>query len=142
MAALTDELLEQYHRGLQGIVNGDAGEYKEILSERDDVTVANPFGEVIRGRAAVEEKVERAASNYRDGEFSDFEVVTRFETSELACLVAVERFKAKVGGSDEVVPVALRVTSVFRLEDDTWKLVHRHADPITTERPAESLTQQ
>jgi len=24
----------------------------------------------------------------------------------------------------------LRVTHVFRLEDDQWKIVHRHADPL------------
>jgi ketosteroid isomerase-like protein len=35
--------------------------------------------------------------------------------------------------------VAVRVTSVYRLESGGWKLVHRHADPITTPRPAESV---
>jgi hypothetical protein len=35
--------------------------------------------------------------------------------------------------------VAVRVTSVFRFERGAWKLVHRHADPITTPRPAESV---
>jgi ketosteroid isomerase-like protein len=28
---------------------------------------------------------------------------------------------------------------VFRREDDRWKVIHRHADPITTPRPAESV---
>ena len=86
--------------------------------------------------------MERAASNYREGELTRFEQVAKFETPDLAYLVEVERFKAKVGGSEEVIPVALRVTSVFRPEDDSWKVVHRHADPITTERPPESVIQQ
>jgi hypothetical protein len=30
----------------------------------------------------------------------------------------------------------------LRPEDDTWKVVHRHADPITTARPAESVLQE
>jgi ketosteroid isomerase-like protein len=34
------------------------------------------------------------------------------------------------------------VTSVFRREGDKWKLVHRHADPITTPRPASSVIAQ
>jgi ketosteroid isomerase-like protein len=54
--------------------------------------------------------------------------------------VEVERFRAKVGGREELAPVALRVTSIFRPEDGIWKVVHRHADPIT-EQPAESVLQ-
>jgi len=32
-------------------------------------------------------------------------------------------------------PVKAAFTSTFRREDDTWKLVHRHADPISTPDP-------
>jgi hypothetical protein len=37
-----------------------------------------------------------------------------------------------VGDSDEFATGALRVTSILRLYDGAWKIVHRHADPITT----------
>jgi hypothetical protein len=47
--------------------------------------------------------------NYRDGELTGFEQVAKYETPELAYLVEVERFKAKVGGRQELAPVALRV---------------------------------
>jgi len=139
MVALTDELLELYHQALGAIINGDPGVYKSMLSERDDVTLANPFGPIASGRDAVEQRLEGAASNYTDGQLSGFDLIAKYETPELAYLVEVERFRAKVGGRDELVPVALRVTSVFRPEDGAWKVVHRHADPITVERPAESV---
>jgi ketosteroid isomerase-like protein len=54
-------------------------------------------------------------------------------------LVEIERFETKVAGADEISPVALRVTSVFRREDGGWKLLHRHADPITAPRLGESV---
>ena len=68
--------------------------------------------------------------------------MAKFVTSDLACIVEVERYRAKVGGSENITPVTLRVTSILRAEDGTWKIVHRHADPISTPRPAESVIQE
>jgi hypothetical protein len=141
VTALDEQLLEKYHRALGELINGNPGVYKSMLSRREDVTLANPFGPVALGPVAVEERLERAASNYTDGELTGFEQIAKYETSELAYLVEVERFNAKVGGREELSPVALRVTRIFRPEGDVWKVVHRHADPITTERPAESVLQ-
>jgi ketosteroid isomerase-like protein len=56
--------------------------------------------------------------------------------------VEVERYQAKVGGGEELALIALRVRSIFRREDGGWKIVHRHADPITTAQPAESVIQE
>jgi hypothetical protein len=47
-----------------------------------------------------------------------------------------------VGGREDITPLALRVTMTFRPEDGTWKVVHHHADPITTAQPAESVIQK
>jgi ketosteroid isomerase-like protein len=85
--------------------------------------------------------MERAASNYRDGRATGFETLASNVTPELAYLVEVERFEAKVGSQDEMVSGALRVTSIVRPEDGAWKVVHRHADPITMPRAAESVIQ-
>jgi ketosteroid isomerase-like protein len=63
-------------------------------------------------------------------------------TAELAYVVEVERYRAEVGASEEVVPVELRVTSIFRPEEGTWRIVHRHADPITAARLPESVVQR
>jgi hypothetical protein len=87
----------------------------------------------------VEQTLAGAASQYRDGEVVEVELIAKYVSETLACIVEVERGRAKVGGAEEVVPVAVRVTSVFRLESTSWKLVHRHADPITSPRPATSV---
>jgi ketosteroid isomerase-like protein len=63
-------------------------------------------------------------------------------TPELAYHVEMERFKAKVGGREDITPFALRATIIFRPEDGEWKVVHRHADPLTTPQPAESVIQE
>ena len=134
-----DGAIEQSHAALAAILKGDPRVYKALYSDREDVTLGNPFGPYARGRKKVEEALAGAASHYRDGEVTGVELIAKYGSDDLACIVEVERGRAKVGGGEELVPVAVRVTSVFRLERGTWKLVHRHADPITTPRPAASV---
>ena len=137
-----DEVLEQYHLALDEIMKGSAEGYKRVYSHRDDVTLANPFGPPARGWDEVAKTLERAASHYRDGETTGFENLAKYVTAELAYTLEMERCQAKVGGRDNVTPIAVRVTTIFRPEEGEWKVVHRHADPITTPQPAESVIQE
>jgi hypothetical protein len=57
-------------------------------------------------------------------------------------VVEIERAKAKIGGREDITPFDLRVTMIYRPEEGTWKVVHRHADPITTAQQAESVIQE
>ena len=142
MAAVDDfgQVVEQYHLALGEFFKGNPEAAKKIFSHRDDVTLANPFGPPARGWEQVAETMERAASNYRDGEVR-FETAAKYVTSGLAYTVEMKRCQAKVGGREDAASLALRVTTIFRPEEGTWKVVHRHADPITTAQPAESVIQ-
>ncbi len=137
-----DAVVEQYHRAAGEFVKGNPEPYKLVFSHREDVSLANPFGPVVRGWKQVAETMERAASLYRDDEVTGFENVAKYVTPDLAYIVEVERIKAKLGGREDVAPLALRTTSILRPEDGTWKVVHRHADPITTVRAPESVIQK
>ena len=134
-----DRIVEQYHSALDAFMRGDAEPAQKLFSRRDDATLGNPFGPFVRGWAQVAEATERAALNYRDGEATSFENVARQVTPDLAYLVETERLRSKVGDRDDVVALALRATTIFRPEDGVWKIVHRHADPITTAQAAESV---
>jgi len=134
-------VLDEYHRALDAFFRGDSGPVKPLFSRQGDATLANPFGPPIRGWSEVEKAMDRAAANYRDGGALGFDEVSRLVAPELAYLVEIERYEAKVGGGAELTPVSLRCTTIFRREDDVWKIVHRHADPITAARTAESVLQ-
>ena len=136
-----DRAIEASHRALEQIARGDPSGFFELYSQRDDATLANPFGAPARGRVQIEQAGRRAASNYRDGGAVEFENFAKCVTAELADILEIARFQAKVGGEAEVSRFALRVTSIFCLEDGTWKLLHRQADPITEPRPAASVIQ-
>jgi ketosteroid isomerase-like protein len=143
MAAVEDfeAVLGQFRLAGNEFMKGDPKPVQELFSHREDVTLANPFGPPVRGWDEVAKTQERGASHYKDGEIYDFETVAKYVTPELACIVWIERTNAKVGGREDVTPCDLRVTMVLRPEGDTWKVVHRHADPITTPRLAESVIQ-
>ncbi|MDP9274838.1 MAG: nuclear transport factor 2 family protein [Chloroflexota bacterium] len=130
-----EEALEHYHAAADEFAKGNPEPVKAVYSRRDDVTLANPFGPAVRGWNQVSEALDYASSRFRDGEVTDVESIAKYVTPDLASILELERWKAKVAGRKDVSPFDLRVTSTFRREDDTWKLVHRHADPITTPDP-------
>jgi ketosteroid isomerase-like protein len=136
-----DRAIEASHRALDEIARGNPQPFFDLYSDRDDATLANPYGPPVRGRDRIEEAGRQAASNYREGRAIDFENFAKGLTADLGYILEIERFEAKVAGSDEVTPVALRVTSIFCPEDGAWRLLHRHADPITTARPAGAVLQ-
>jgi ketosteroid isomerase-like protein len=130
-----DSAVEGFRQALRLFVIGDHEAAMAHFSPRDDVTLANPLGPPRRGLAAVIEAGAQAAAQLRDGSIRDIEEVSRVRTPDLGYVVQIERAQARLGGSSDISPIALRVTMIFRREDDGWKVVHRHADPITTPRP-------
>jgi len=135
-------VVEQFQAGLDAFFRGDPGPCKLLMSRRDDVTLANPFGPIALGWAQVEATMDHAGQNYRGGAATGFEMVARYTALELAYTVWVERFKTRMGPDDALVAGALRRTTIYRLEPDGWRIAHTHADPITTPRGAESLVKR
>jgi ketosteroid isomerase-like protein len=144
MAAVDDleEVLEQFHQGQGEFAKGNPEPCKRFFSHREDVTLNNPLSPPARGWDEVAETMDRGASPFKDGKFLGAETIAKCVTAELAYIVEIERGEAKVGGSEEATPWALRATMIFRPEEGTWKVVHRHADPITSAQPAESVIQE
>jgi ketosteroid isomerase-like protein len=136
------QVIEQYHRATNAFVQGDPEPYKKLSSRRDDVTLANPLGPPARGWNEVDKTLERAASQLKDGEPIRVEPISEVATADLAYTVEIERTGIKIGDSEEITPVSLRVTTIFRREGGEWRIVHRHADPITSPRSLESLLEQ
>jgi ketosteroid isomerase-like protein len=137
-----DRVIERCQLALGEFVKGDPEPMKGMFSHREDVSLANPLGPPARGWDEVTETMDRAASNFRGGAMVAFEEVAKYVTPELAYTVWLERQQARVGGRRDVTPFVLRVTMIYRPEDGIWKVVHRHADTVTTPRPVESMIQE
>ncbi len=137
-----DRVIEAYHQAAYKFVKGDPEPYKKLFSQREDVTLGNPFGPFQRGWQRVADTMERAAALFREGQFIGFENVSKYITADLAYIVEVERFQVKIAGSQDTSKVALRTTSILRPEDGTWRIVHRQADTITSAQRPESIAQK
>jgi ketosteroid isomerase-like protein len=127
---------------LGSFMQGDPRPCSAFFSRHDDVTLANPLGPVRVGPVDVDAAIAEAASLLRDGGVRGIEEVSRFSTPDLGYVVQNERSEARLPDSDDMVPIALRVTMIFRREGDTWKIAHRHADPITTARPVSTAVER
>lgn len=127
------------HEALRRILNGDTSGYAALFADREDITLGNPFGPYGKGRAAVLQALHNAAAKYQDGSVVAVDRIAVYGDDRFVCLVEVEHGRARLGGRPDFVDFAARVTSVYEKQAGRWRLVHRHADPITTARPAESM---
>src|SRR6266487_5397232 len=96
------DFIDEYHLALDAFFRGDPEPANRLYSHRDDASLANPFGPVAVGWRQVAETMERAALTYRDGGATGFDTLATHVTPELAYLVEVERFEAKVGDQQEM----------------------------------------
>jgi ketosteroid isomerase-like protein len=136
-----DRLIERYQLGLGEFMKGNPEPVKELFSHREDVTLANPLGPPAHGWEQVGATIEHAASHFSDGRLVGVEIIEKHVTPEFAYTVWLEHAEGKVGAMEDIAPSTLRVTMIYRPEEGEWKVVHRHADPITTPQPAESVIQ-
>ena len=130
------EIYEQFSPAFNEFAKGNPEPVKALYSHCDDATLANPFGPAVRGWDEVSKMLQYASSRFRDGEFLGAQRIAEYATADLVCVLDLEHWRSRVGERQEVEPFDLRVTTTLRREGDDWKIVHRHADPITTIDPS------
>ena len=103
--------------------NGDAGPRRAIWSRQEPVTVLGAWRNAL-GQAALDELFAHLAANFSDCTSYDFELLEAEVLGDAAYTVGLEHTAASVDG----VPrsYTLRATQVYRREEGTWRVVHRH----------------
>jgi ketosteroid isomerase-like protein len=124
-----DELVEVMRDAASAYIGGNVRRYFELMKHADDFTLMGPFGgDVSRESGSSEASMAEQERFFQGGE-ANLDVVQTYASGDLAVLVVVERQHGKVGDRPPQ-DWSLRVTLVFRRENLTWRLVHRHADPL------------
>ena len=70
---------------------------------------------------------------------ASIETIAKSAGDDLAYTVEIERVRSKVAGGDELSDIAIRVTCVYRREEDGWKILHRHAEARVERQTAPSV---
>jgi len=117
------------------MASGDWGLWRELLSRRDDVVLLGAYGRYVSGWEPLSTRFEQTAAGYRAegaGGQSTHEQICGWANGDLACTVTIEHHETRLDGCPDLVPFLYRATHVFRREEDGWKVVLRHADPLVT----------
>jgi hypothetical protein len=77
-----DLVIEQFHLAQGEIAKGNPEPAKKIVSHREDVTLNNPFSPPVYGWEQVAATMERAASQFRDGEITRTHLINTRPASE------------------------------------------------------------
>ena len=133
--------LQRYEDAAGRFGTGDAEPVKAFFA-RGDVTLLSGVGGYFRGWEDVSSHLDRAASQFSGTTEHAwaYEPIHTDVDGDLAYAVVIEREKGvDVAGGDSSVIRELRATLIFRRQNGEWKLVHRHADPLASERSAAEL---
>jgi ketosteroid isomerase-like protein len=123
--------LPEFEEALNRFVNGDADLWKQLASRSSDATIMGAWGGYEKGWKEVSARYDWASGRLaKSGAKLNVEYLTTVLAANLAYTVTIERSEVRLVDQDKPSPMALRATQVFRKENGSWKLVHRHADPL------------
>ncbi len=135
------QTVKQVETATHHFVMGDPAPIKAVWSHADDVSIFGAWGAYEKGWEQVGPRLDWAAARFHEGHVT-IEPLTMGTSSDLAYTVCIEKGQVRVAGRDEFGQMALRVTHIFRREEGTWKIIHRHADAIMEKSEATAVLQQ
>lgn len=121
--------LANLREALAHVANGDVGPIKALYSHADDATSMYGWGGYEKGWDAISRRWDWAGRQFGGGTVRH-DNVTTIIGGELAYTTDIETFDVTLPGMDAPTQWTNRVTHVFRFEDGSWRLLHRHANRL------------
>ena len=117
---------DAFYEALNAMFKGDIAPMKDVWSHNDDVVYMGPGGSIKVGWDSVFKDWESQAARKLGGKVMPKDV--HFTVGEhIAVMYAIESGEnTNINGKRE--KVAIRVTNLFRKEDDAWKVIGHHTD--------------
>ena len=126
-----EQFMKQREKASLAFVNGDIGPLDRLSTHDSPASIFGPNGDTLDGADKVNASNANGASHFQSGGTNKFEVMQMGASDGIAYWAGIQRSTVRMQGKSEAIPMDLRVTEVFRLEDGEWRLVHRHADVLS-----------
>jgi NAD(P)H-dependent FMN reductase/ketosteroid isomerase-like protein len=117
-------------------VNGDPVPLDSIVAMSGQATFFPPGGGSEQGAQTVKQRYDRDVATFRPGSETQLDVLHSAASGDFAYWTGFQTAKVRMDGTDQPQTMKLRVTELFRLVEGEWKLIHRHADPMSEPRKA------
>jgi len=133
----TEEFLEwlqtRHRAGAVALHDGDAAPKLATWSSGEPMTLFGAFWFEAANAGEAQRALVGLAEKFSDCTAYSYDLIAYGVSGDLAYTVGHERASMRVDG--EPCDHFLRVTQVYRREDEGWKVVHRHADDATPRVP-------
>ncbi|WP_342221628.1 nuclear transport factor 2 family protein [Candidatus Fukatsuia endosymbiont of Tuberolachnus salignus] len=121
--------MEKREEVAQSYVCGDPVPLVNIATLVSPATFFDPRGYVVQQAADdVSRTYQQGAKAFKTGSETHFEILHMAASDSIAYWVGFQHATVHMNESKDPCPMYLRVTEIFRREDNEWKLIHRHAD--------------
>ena len=108
--------------------NGRPEAFKALWSQSDDITLSGGFGGTIeKGWGTVSKRLDWVGRQFSNGT-NTIERLVAMSDQKLGYVVQLEHLRFKAAETKAEATRDYRVTMIFRLEKDGWRIVHRQAD--------------
>ncbi|RST19579.1 nuclear transport factor 2 family protein [Streptomyces sp. WAC05374] len=108
--------------------NGDAAPRRALWSHTEPVSVLGAWRNAV-GRDELDALFTGLANSFSDCTSYVYELQAYDVRGDMAYTVGLEHTSASVDGEPRTY--TLRATQVYRRENGTWHVAHRHADTVT-----------
>ncbi|HLF66767.1 MAG TPA: nuclear transport factor 2 family protein [Gammaproteobacteria bacterium] len=124
------QFMKQREAAAKAYVCGDPAPVDRLTTRVSPATFFGPRGGAHQGAQHVLDKFNQDAALFGADSDTHFEILDMGASESIAYWVGFQPSTVQMQGNKEIYPMNLRVTEIFRREDNEWKLIHRHADML------------
>lgn len=123
-----DDFLKRRAKASVDFLNGDFAAMLDMASQQDPATFFPVSGIAVSGAQRVNDFHRQSGRKFAEGGVATVEILQSGSDVEMGFWAGIVHAEVMLKGQTEKSAVKLRITEVFRRNEQGWKLVHRHTD--------------